>query len=91
MIAQCSLNPPHEDMWVECLLQDEDERTIEQFGQFVTREMLRANFFYNIGNKLVPGRYSMVLKSANQEIYRRPFTLFGENGEHESTQTVTTN
>ncbi len=79
MIAQCNLNPPHEDMWVECLVQDEEERTIEQFGRFVPRESLRANFFYTIGNKLVAGRYSMVLKSANQEIYRRHFTLTGES------------
>lgn len=77
MIAQANLNPPHEDMWVECLLQDEDGRTIEQFGQFVTREMLRANFIYKFGNKLVAGDYNMVLKSANKEIYRRPFNLEG--------------
>ncbi|MEO1981047.1 MAG: HTTM domain-containing protein [Fuerstiella sp.] len=82
MIAQCNLNPPHEDMWVECLVQDEEERTIEQFGQFVPRESLRANFFYTIGNKLVAGRYSMVLKSANQEIYRRHFSMTGESAAH---------
>ncbi|MCA9084714.1 MAG: HTTM domain-containing protein [Planctomycetaceae bacterium] len=87
MIAQCNLNPPHEDMWVECLLKDEDGRVIEQFGQFVTREMLRANFFYKLGNKLIPGKYSMVLKSSNQEIYSRPFTLRGEA----EPQTVLTN
>ncbi|MEQ9406281.1 MAG: HTTM domain-containing protein [Fuerstiella sp.] len=77
MIAQCNLNPPHEDLWVECLLQDSEQRTVEQFGQFVTRDMLRANFIYHIGNKLLPGEYSMLLKSANQEIYRRPFRLTG--------------
>ena len=77
MIAQANLNPPHEDMWVECLLQDEQGRTIEQFGQFVTREMLNTNFLYEFGNKLVPGEYFMVLKSANKEVYRRPFTLTG--------------
>ena len=79
MIAQCNLNPPHEDMWVECLLQDDEERTIEQFGQFVPRESLRANFFYTVDSKLVSGRYSMVLKSANQEIYRRHFSLNGQS------------
>ncbi|MDG1894251.1 MAG: HTTM domain-containing protein [Fuerstiella sp.] len=79
MIAQCNLNPPHEDMWVECLVQDDQERTIEQFGQFVPRESLRANFFYTLGNKLVTGQYSMVLKSANQEIHRRHFSLTSES------------
>lgn len=77
MIAQANLNPPHEDMWVECLLQDDEGRTIEQFGQFVTREMLNTNFLYEFGNKLVPGDYFMVLKSSNREVYRRPFTLTG--------------
>lgn len=77
MIAQCNLNPPHEDLWVECQLQDEDGRTIEQFGQFVTRDMLRAPFTYTFGNKLPPGNYDMVLRSGNREIYRRPFSLSG--------------
>lgn len=77
MIAQANLNPPHEDMWVECLLQDNEGRTIEQFGQFVTREMMRSNFVYKFGNKLLPGSYNMVLKSANKEIYSRPFELTG--------------
>ncbi|MCR9201979.1 MAG: HTTM domain-containing protein [Planctomycetaceae bacterium] len=77
MIAQANLNPPHEDMWVECLLQDDEGRTIEQFGQFVTREKLKTNFIYEFGSKLVPGDYFMVLKSANKEVYRRPFVLTG--------------
>lgn len=78
IIAQCNLNPPHEDMWVECLIEDEQGRTIEQFGQIVTRETLRTNFFYTIGNRLVAGNYDMVLKSSNQEIYRRSFQLSGQ-------------
>lgn len=77
MIAQANLNPPHEDMWIECLLQDSDGRNIEQFGQFVTREMMWSNFVYKFGNKLLPGEYKMVLKSANKEIYSRPFRLTG--------------
>jgi hypothetical protein len=81
MIAQCNLNPPHEDMWVECLLLDDEERTVEQFGQFVPRENLRANFFYTIGSRLVTGRYCMVLKSANQEICRRHFSLNGKSSD----------
>lgn len=77
MIAQCNMNPPHEDMWVECVLQDSEDRVVERFGQFVTREMLRANFTYRFGSRLLPGDYSMILKNANQEIYRRHFKLSG--------------
>lgn len=78
LIAQCNLNPPHEDLWVECVLQDSRKRTIEQFGNIVSREQLRYNFIYSIGNKLVPGDYTMVLRSANREVYRRDFRLVGD-------------
>ena len=91
MLAQANLNPPHEDMWLECLLVDEENRTIEQFGQFVTRDMLRANFSYKFGNKLVPGNYQMVLKSANQEIYRRKFALNGTPEPTANNNTLLTN
>ncbi len=91
MLVQANLNPPHEDMWIECLLKDEEGRTIEQFGQFVTREMLRANFSYKIGNKLIPGNYHMVLKSANQEIYEGKFTLSGTPNEGKPGGSVLTN
>lgn len=78
IIAQCNLNPPHEDMWVECIVEDSQGHKVEQFGQFVTRDMLRTDFYYTIGNRLSPGDYEMVLKSSNQEIYRRGFALSGQ-------------
>lgn len=78
MIAQCNMNPPHEDMWVECVLEDEESRVVERFGQFVTREMLRANFTYYFGDRLLPGNYSIILKNRSKEIYRRDFALTGE-------------
>ncbi|MEZ6123236.1 MAG: HTTM domain-containing protein [Planctomycetaceae bacterium] len=91
MIAQCQLNPPHEDMWVECNLEDAEGHTIDQFGQFVTRDMMRANFEYALGNRLVAGDYVMVLKSANQEIYRRPFRLTGTPPQSNSVESLLTN
>ncbi|MEZ6128109.1 MAG: HTTM domain-containing protein [Planctomycetaceae bacterium] len=91
MIAQINLNPPHEDMWVECVLEDDAGRIIEQFGQFMTRDMLRANFTYEFGNRLVPGHYNMVLKNAKQEIYRRGFELTGKVPADAHASTVMTN
>lgn len=91
MIAQCNLNPPHEDLWVECLIQDSEQRTIEQFGQIVARDSLRSPFFYRLGNKLVPGEYSVVLKSANREIYRRNFQLVGSPPTTEQADALLTN
>ncbi|MCH2212531.1 MAG: HTTM domain-containing protein [Fuerstiella sp.] len=78
VIAECNLNPPHEDMWVECVLEDEDEHKLDTVGQVITREMLRGQFTYLLGNRLSPGRYSMVLRSAGHEISRRGFSLTGE-------------
>ncbi len=78
IIAQCNLNAPHEDLWVECVVEDNQRRIIDSSGQFVTREALFANFKYEAGNKLVPGNYWMVLKSSGVEISRRPFQLTGD-------------
>jgi len=78
IIAQCNVNPPHEDLWVECFIEDDQERVIDNSGQFVTRDVLFANFTYFAGDRLVPGDYWMVLKSSGKEISRRPFTLAGE-------------
>jgi len=77
MIAQCNLNPPHEDLWVECILMDDEDHVIEQSGQIVTRDMLRYNFVYTIGANLLPGNYQMVLRSSRSEVYRREFTVIG--------------
>jgi len=60
------------------MIQDDQNRTVEHAGQFVTRDMLHANFAYETGNSLVPGTYSMVLKSSNKEVFRREFTLSGD-------------
>ena len=78
VIAQCNINPPHEDLWVECVIEDDQNRIIDVAGQFVTRDQLYSSFPYQTGNKLVPGNYWVVLKSSGQEISRRQFTLSGD-------------
>lgn len=78
IIAQCNINPPHEDLWVECAIEDSGQRIVDTSGQFVTRDALWANFSYQTGSKLSPGDYWMVLKSAGKEISRRPFKLSGD-------------
>jgi len=78
VIAQCNINPPHEDLWVECVIEDDQNRVIDVSGQFVTRDQLYSSFPYQTGNKLVPGNYWVVLKSSGQEIARRQFTLSGD-------------
>lgn len=77
ILAQSSLNPPHEDLLVECDLVDQDERVIHHFQTYATREMFRCDFYYRIGADTVPGRYELVLKSSGIEVARRPFELVG--------------
>jgi hypothetical protein len=78
IIAQCNINPPHEDLWVECAIEDSEARILDSSGQFVTRDALWANFHYQTGNKMAPGDYAMVLKSAGKEVARRPFKVSGD-------------
>ena len=80
IIAQCNINPPHEDLWVECAIEDSDARILDSWGQFVTRDSLWANFTYETGSKMAPGDYWMILKSSGKEISRRPFRLTGDPG-----------
>lgn len=78
VLVECNLNPPHEDMWVECVLEDKNGQPIDSVGQVLTREMLRGHFMYQLGSRLTAGQYSMVLRSAGTEISRRQFTISGE-------------
>ncbi|MCH7989893.1 MAG: HTTM domain-containing protein, partial [Planctomycetes bacterium] len=73
--VQCTLNPPHEDMWLECKLQDADGHLIDRVGKIVSREMLRANFYYKLTEALDPGRYYLVLSCAGKEVMRSGIIL----------------
>jgi len=73
--VQCNLVPPHDDMWVECIVHDTEDRVLERVGQIVTREQMRSNFFFSMKNSIKPGDYFLVLKSKGREITRKKITL----------------
>jgi hypothetical protein len=75
MRIQCDLNPPHEDMWIECNLHDAEDRVVDTIGVLVSNEEMRAMFYYNLGDCTLPGGYQLVLKIAGEEIMRRPITI----------------
>lgn len=75
IVCEASLNPPHEDMWIECHLLDQDNKIIHRDGTVAAREARVAQFTYKLTEALVPGTYSLLIKSRNQEICRRQFTL----------------
>jgi hypothetical protein len=75
IIAQCSLNPPHEDMWLECNLHDTNNVLIDRVGQIVVRSQLRGNFLYRACEALDPGTYFLVLRTGTQELTRRKIEI----------------
>ncbi len=75
LIAQVSLNPPHEDMYVECNLHDAEDRLVERRWQVIKDERFRGHFSYVLNTSYPPGEYQLVLSHAGQEIGRRTFQL----------------
>ncbi|HUG89876.1 MAG TPA: HTTM domain-containing protein [Planctomycetaceae bacterium] len=76
LIVEIMMSPPYEDMWVECILADDDNRRVDGIGQsVVTREMARGHFCYTVPPSLDPGRYWLVLSCAGKEVDRRPITV----------------
>jgi len=75
MIAQCTLNPPHEDMWIECLLLDGEDRIVARQGRFAPRKLSYINYAFQFSDTHKPGPYYVVLKSRKQEILRRSIRL----------------
>jgi hypothetical protein len=78
LIAQCTLIPPHEDMWVECKIRDPDNRLVDRLGNIVLREQFRANFQYPITSAFAPGTYTLVFESAGREVIRKRIQIVGD-------------
>jgi hypothetical protein len=62
-------------MWVQCNLHDSQNRVVDTIGLLLSCDMLRGHFYYNLGDCVTPGKYSLVLKIAGEEIMRRQITV----------------
>jgi hypothetical protein len=90
MLAQVTLTPPHEDLWLDCWLQESREtgvegervpgRSLAKVGVPVGRELLRANFFFNLDESLRPGEYFLRLRAGRDEIGLKRFTILPRRG-----------
>jgi Vitamin K-dependent gamma-carboxylase len=80
LIAQCNLTPPHEDMSIECKVQDSDNRLIDRFFAIATREMFRVNFAYSINDAIPPGEYALVIQTAGAPVMRKKFHVLARHG-----------
>lgn len=76
--VQATLNPPREDLWLDCHLVDGNGSTVSRVGQIAPREMMRSTFLFDMTPGLVPGKYEFLLKSSGTEVTRLPFTLVGQ-------------
>ena len=74
-VAQVSLSPPHDDLWMVCCLVDEANREVFRSGQIVLRERLRADWRFAPQVSVPPGRYSLVLFADDREVARKPIVL----------------
>jgi len=75
LFAQCTLNPPHPDLVIECNLHDSENRLLDRVQQVVPREAFRANFLYVLHDALVPGEYSLVVRCGGHDVARRRIIL----------------
>jgi hypothetical protein len=77
IIVQCSLTPPHEDLWVECQFQDADGHVVDRMAQTALREQFRTNFFYTVAPTQEPGDYTIVIQSAGQTVLQKRLHIAG--------------
>jgi hypothetical protein len=80
LIAQCHLNVPHEDMWIEMHLYDSDNHLMARDPKIATREMYRAHFHYDVCTCTPPGEYSLAILTAGREVLRKPITILPGGG-----------
>jgi hypothetical protein len=70
-IVQCSLQPSHEDLFVEVQIRDANERIIKRDGCVIPRESLRGSLNYILDGSLSPGRYTFVMRIDGKEVARK--------------------
>lgn len=80
VLIQCSLQPPHEDMFVEVYLRDAVGQVHRRLWQVVSRENLRGHFWFLMDDSLAPGDYSIVMRIDGKDAAQRSLQLQGDSG-----------
>lgn len=80
LVAQCILTPPHEDMYLECTIQNANNQIVERFNTIATREMFRANFHYDLTDAVPAGEYKLVIESAGHPVLQKKFEVHSRQG-----------
>lgn len=87
-VVQCSVVPPHEDMWVEVNLHDNQDRMLLRNGQVMPREKIRSHFHFPFSEAYAPGEYDFVLKMDGKEVSRRRVTLNAPGSQRVTTAAI---
>jgi Vitamin K-dependent gamma-carboxylase len=87
-MIQCSLLPPHEDLFLEVNLRNEEEQVVRRLWQVVSRENLRGHFWLEMEESLAPGPYSVVIKINGTDAGRRTLELLQDAPDAEAEATV---
>ncbi|MFV0444170.1 MAG: HTTM domain-containing protein [Planctomycetaceae bacterium] len=74
-VVECSVIPPHGDLWMECNLHDSEDRLIHRETQLLVREKFRTHFGYTWKESYAAGDYDLVLKLDGEEVARRRIHL----------------
>jgi hypothetical protein len=90
LIAQLTLSPPHEDMWVDCTLHEVrldsstgdlvPGRVVSRTGHVVARETFRTSFAFALDEHLPPANYIVRVRAGKEEVARRRFALKSRTG-----------
>lgn len=75
VLVQCCLNPPHEDIWIDCHFCEENGRIVYRNGQIAVRENLRSTFQIFTDGIVEPGKYYVSIKSKGKEVLRKSLTI----------------
>lgn len=73
-VAQVCMNPPFEDIWIQCDVHTKDGNLVRQDGFVVTREQMRVDFMYDL-RQWEPGDYIAVLKARGEPVGQRAFSV----------------
>lgn len=73
--VQCSLLPPHEDLYLEVHLVSDEGQIMRRLWQVVARENLRGHFWFLLDESLPLGDYSIVVKINGSPAGTRSFQL----------------
>lgn len=82
-MIQCCLLPPHEDLFMEAYLRNEEGQILYRLWQVVARENMRGHFWFQMQDSLEPGIYSVMIRINGHEAASRTLELLPDSASSE--------